>query len=76
MKITHQSSDVMKVMAGHLATWLEDLYQQHIPVSLTLIQGKASSLHETVKEEMEENEAAKLKPFGASGGWLHCLQKQ
>jgi hypothetical protein len=29
-----------------------------------------------MKEEVEEGEAAKVKQFGSSGGWLHCFEKQ
>jgi hypothetical protein len=32
-------------------------------------------LHEVVEEEMEEEEAPKVEPFGASRGLFHCFQK-
>jgi hypothetical protein len=55
----------MEVMERHLAEWIKDLYQEHIPVHLTIIQEKVISLHEAVKE-LEQEDAAKVKPFGAS----------
>jgi hypothetical protein len=55
----------MKIMERCLAVWIEDLYQQHIPISPALIQEKAISLHEAVKEELGDEEAAEMKPFGA-----------
>jgi hypothetical protein len=38
VKITCERSNVMKVMERCEATWIKDLYQQHIPISLALIQ--------------------------------------
>jgi hypothetical protein len=58
---------------GRLVTL--DLYQQHTPVNLVLIQEKAISLHEALKEELGEEEGAEVKPFGASRGWFHHFQK-
>jgi hypothetical protein len=64
VKIICQRSDVMEVQ-GHLAMWIEDLYQHHIPISLALIQEKVMSLHGAETEEFEEEGAAKVKPFDA-----------
>jgi hypothetical protein len=62
VKITCQRSDVME---RNLAMWIEDLYQHHIPISLTLIQEKTMSLHGAETEEFEEEGAAKVKLFDA-----------
>jgi hypothetical protein len=56
VKITPQRSDVMEVVERHLATWIDDLYQQQIPISPALIHEKVVNLHEAVKE-LEEKEA-------------------
>jgi hypothetical protein len=44
------------------------VYINNIPISPVLIQEKAIIiiLHEAVKAELEEEEAVKVKPFGAS----------
>jgi hypothetical protein len=41
----------MEIVERHLATWIEDLYQQQIPISLALIHEKVVNLHEAVEEE-------------------------
>jgi hypothetical protein len=46
------------------------IYINNTPRSLALIQ----SLHEGVKEELEEEEAAEVKPFDTSGGLFHHFQ--
>jgi hypothetical protein len=60
VKVTRHRSDVMEVTEGCLVTRIEDLYQQHIPLSLALIQKKAITLHEA---EKEGSEAAEVKPL-------------
>jgi hypothetical protein len=75
VKVTRQRSDVMEIMKRRLATWIEDLYQQHTPISLAPIQEKGISLYEAVKE-LGEEEATEVKPFDASGGSFHCFQKK
>jgi hypothetical protein len=50
VKITRHRSDVMEIVERHLETFTEDLYQQHAPVSLALIQENAVSLHEAVNK--------------------------
>jgi hypothetical protein len=74
VKTACQRSDVIEIMKMHLATWIEDLYQ-HTPLSLALIQKKATSIYVAMKEELREKEAAKMNPFGATRSWFHHFQK-
>lgn len=60
VKVISHRSDVMEITKRRLVTWIEDLYQQHIPVSLALFQKKAVTLHEAGKEA---SEAAEVKPL-------------
>jgi hypothetical protein len=47
-------------MERHLATVIMDLYEQHTPLSLAVIQEKTTSLHEAVKELFRKEKAAKV----------------
>jgi hypothetical protein len=52
VKITWQRSNVIEVR-------IEDLYQQHISINLTLIQEKGVSLYEAEKEELKRRKLLK-----------------
>ncbi|MEE6461462.1 hypothetical protein FKM82_001295 [Ascaphus truei] len=61
--------------AGHIAEveklliiWLEDQSQRHVPISLALIQAKALSLYEDIKQQ--HGEGTTEETFTASKGWF------
>lgn len=51
------------VTERHLLTWIEDLFQQHNPLSLALFQKKAR----TEKEAKKEEDAADVKSLVHQG---------
>ncbi|MEE6509715.1 hypothetical protein FKM82_027427 [Ascaphus truei] len=60
---------------GHIAEveklliiWLEDQSQRHVPISLALIQAKALSLYEDIKQQ--HGEGTTEETFTASKGWF------
>jgi hypothetical protein len=60
----------MEIMKRRPATWIEDLYNQKIPISLALTQEKALSLQEDIWKLTGDKEAEKETSV-ASKGWLH-----
>ncbi|KAG6932915.1 tigger transposable element derived 1, partial [Chelydra serpentina] len=75
MKIKKQRSSKMEKMECLLADWIDDLHQNKMPVSLSLIQEKAKSLYDNLKEREGESSTAKKENFNASCGWFHRFQK-
>lgn len=75
--ITRMRSNVMEIMERQLCLWIEDLYQQNTPVSLSLIRTKALSLYDDIQKEIgEDSSKKKSKEFSASKGWFHRFQKR
>ncbi|CAM5077719.1 unnamed protein product [Natator depressus] len=76
MKITKQRSSTMEQMECLLADWIDDLHEKKTPVSLSLIQEKAKSLYNDLKERERESSTAEKETFNASCGWFHRFQKR
>ena len=59
-------------MEKHLIRWMEDMLRKNTPLSLLIIQEKAVSLYNKVKEEMGIEEGC----FTASHGWFERFKKR
>ena len=65
---------LIEEMENLLQTWIEDLHQQHIPISLMLIQEKALSPFEDLKRKNPNNVAE--PSFNVSHGWFQRFKAQ
>lgn len=59
-------------MEKHLVRWMHDLLQNKTPLSLLLIQEKARSIYNDVKEKAGNQEGC----FNASHGWFQRFKKR
>ncbi|KAM9036964.1 tigger transposable element-derived protein 1 [Sarcophilus harrisii] len=67
-QLTRCRGVVMGNMERLLSLWIEDQKQQQLPINTMLIQEKAKSLFEALKQE--HGESAQAETFGASNGWF------
>lgn len=69
--ISKRRGAVVEEMEKSLTVWIEDQHQKNIPLSLSVIQGKASSLFEDWKKKLgEDTTDVGLSNFKASRGWF------
>ena len=71
MIISKKRQGPIAEMEKHLLRWMEDMLQKKTPLSLLIIQEKAISLYNDVKEKMGIQEGC----FTASHGWFQCFKK-
>ncbi|XP_039394084.1 tigger transposable element-derived protein 1-like [Mauremys reevesii] len=71
MKITKQKSSTMEKIECLLADWIDDFYEKKTPV----IQAKATSLYNDLKEREGESSTAEKETFNANHGCFHRFQK-
>lgn len=71
-KMTKRRGLVLEEMERLLAVWIEDQHQRRVPLSLLLIQQKATSLFSDVKHRLGESSTSMDGPqtFTASHGWF------
>uniref|UniRef100_H9H7U0 Tigger transposable element-derived protein 1-like n=1 Tax=Monodelphis domestica TaxID=13616 RepID=H9H7U0_MONDO len=67
-QLTRCRGVVMGTMERLLSLWIEDQKQRRLPVNTVLIQEKAKSLFEDLKQK--HGESAQTETFGASNGWF------
>ncbi|XP_057576726.1 putative CENPB DNA-binding domain-containing protein 1 [Hippopotamus amphibius kiboko] len=66
--ISKRCGKVMEETERLLSVWMHDQPQCWVPLSLMLIQEKATRFYEDLKKHSEESEGAS---FNISHGWLH-----
>lgn len=72
-KVTRSRPVIMEKVEKMLATWVEDLNKQNMPLSQNIICSKACSLYEVLKQQEGEVSSAPL--FVASKDWFDRFKK-
>lgn len=67
--ITRQRSTLLNNMERLLLTWIEECNQMKIPLNQTIIQQKAITIYNSLKENGENEEGVTNEKFTASRGW-------
>ncbi|XP_017762403.1 PREDICTED: tigger transposable element-derived protein 1-like [Eufriesea mexicana] len=65
--ISERHGIVMDEMERSLSSWIDDQHQNNVPLSFSIIQAKAVSLHENWKTRLNEDSNT---VFQASNGWF------
>ncbi|XP_072000501.1 tigger transposable element-derived protein 1-like [Engystomops pustulosus] len=73
--ITKQRSGIIIEMERLLIIWIEDQNQRNMPISLSLVQEKARSLYNDLKETRTEGEDCS-EDFVASKGWFNRFKER
>jgi Tc5 transposase DNA-binding domain/CENP-B N-terminal DNA-binding domain len=74
MTAIRHRNPIMDDMECLLMMWIEDCNQKRIPLNQMLIQAKAISLYNKLKEN--EDEVREKETFSASRGWFYNFRKR